>query len=169
MNTTDNGKRQAQAQMDSITRMVTALGVDYDRLAELREEREDWGTHPAYQTWTKAHPISAEELAELEEAAGECTSDEEAREAIQSDPLSIEVRSGWVSHGDNMTAEEFRIVLCTGGPHVEIRGEIERGCPVHCRLMHQDWGTPLTEHIVTHVEYLALCTYADAVGCFDWN
>ena len=53
---------------------------------------------------------------------------------IHETPLSIEVRSGWHSVGEDAgEPEEFRIVLCTGGPHVELTGDIggmvRVGCP----------------------------------------
>jgi hypothetical protein len=100
-----------------------------------------------------------EELQALENEAGECADSDEARENVQNDPLSIEVRSGWTSHGDTMTAEEFRIVLCTGGPHVEIRGEFDvHGQPYRAWMMYQDWGTPLTEYFdVEGSTLLAYC------------
>lgn len=85
----------------------------------------------------------AEELAELESAAGDNTSEEMARESIEQDALSVEVRTGWSSpgNGEELTPEEFRIVLCTGGPHVEIVGDLDRGTPARPRIIHCDWGT----------------------------
>jgi hypothetical protein len=72
--------------------------------------------------------------------------------------LSVEVRSGWASATDTMTAEEFRIVLCTGGPHVEIRGELHLGTPSRAWMMYQDWGTPLTQYFdVEGSTLLAYC------------
>ena len=81
--------------------------------------------------------VSSEELAELEEQAGEYESEDEARDAIYGTPLSIEVRSGWHGvHEDAGEPEEFRIVLCTGGPHVELTGDI--GGSV--RVVFTGWG-----------------------------
>lgn len=82
-------------------------------------------------------PDDAEELAELEEAAGDCESEDDARERIQEDPLSVEYRSDWVSYGEEMTPGEFRVVLCTGGPHVEIVGDIDLS---RVRVLYRDWG-----------------------------
>ena len=82
----------------------------------------------------------AEELAELEDDAGECEDAEDAEQRIHEDALSVEVRSGWRSVGEGMTADEFRIVLCTGGPHVEIRGELDlHGEPCSARIYFNDW------------------------------
>lgn len=63
---------------------------------------------------------------------------EEATQAIQEDALSVEVRSGWY-------AEEYNILLCTGGPAARIIGELdENGYPQSARIEHQDWGTDWT-------------------------
>lgn len=89
------------------------------------------------QYWVELNSEDAEELAELEEQAGEYESEDEARDAIYGTPLSIEVRSGWHNPlEDAGDPEEFRIVLCTGGPHVELTGDI--GGTV--RVVFKDWG-----------------------------
>lgn len=80
------------------------------------------------------------ELAELEEAAGYCESKDDARERIEQNALSVEVRSDWCNPGEEMTAGEFRILLCTGGPHVEIVGDLDRGEPSRPRILYKDWG-----------------------------
>ncbi len=79
-------------------------------------------------------------------AAALDTSDDAAREvamtAIHEDPLSIELRSGWEIHASDFHPEEFRILLCTGGPAVRIVGELDRGEPCSPRLEFQDWFSP---------------------------
>lgn len=73
---------------------------------------------------------------------------EKAREAIQNDALSVQVRSDWVdlNQVDQMDPAEFKILLCTGGPAVQIIGELnEHSEPESARLQHQDWGTPWTD------------------------
>lgn len=81
------------------------------------------------------------ELAELIEAAGDCESEDDARERITEDALSVEVRSGWHTVGEAPEPEEFRIVLCTGGPHVEIRGRLnDHNEPERCELHYAGWG-----------------------------
>ena len=166
-NQDNHGLDQAKAQAESIAAMIAAINCDYDRLQELRDEREaaieeaednpeNHESQKALEDWDTEN---AEELQALEIEAGECADSDEARENVQSDPLSVEVRSGWTSHGDTMTAEEFRIVLCTGGPHVEIRGEFDvHGQPYRAWMMYQDWGTPLTEYFdVEGSTLLAYC------------
>ena len=72
-----------------------------------------------------------------DEQAGKYADQDGARDAIHATPLSVEVRSGWHSVGEDAgDPREFRIVLCTGGPHVELTGDI--GGTV--RVVFRDWG-----------------------------
>jgi hypothetical protein len=72
---------------------------------------------------------------------------EEAMQAIQEDPLSVEVRSGWHSPGEKGEDEEFNILLCTGGPAVRIIGELGQfSQPEKAHLEYQDWFTPWVEY-----------------------
>lgn len=89
-----------------------------------------------------------EELAELEADAGDCESREDAEQRIQEGPLSVEVRSCWHTPGDNDLGPcEFRILLCTGGPAVQIRGELGTyNEPERAWLEYQDWFTPWIEY-----------------------
>lgn len=68
---------------------------------------------------------------------------DDARENL---PLSLEVRCAeWHTPGDGYPdADEFRIVLCTGGPHVEIRGKLNGyNEPEDAEIYAQDWFTQL--------------------------
>ena len=92
--------------------------------------------------FTGVDDAELEELEELEEAAGNCESEDDARERIQEMPLSVEVRSRWASVGDTLEPAEFRIVLCTGGPHVEIQGELtQHNEPCRAWVVYKDWDT----------------------------
>lgn len=208
-----NAREQAIAQVNSITNMVAALEIDYDRLDELqdlagttrfmagcnmagfmpdsepaafddfddakryviglmKDEEENTTSEEAAEdlsalaedTNLESYPFRVtcqgmafwvtrdgfmideedggrEELAELERIADGCADADEARDRIMEDPLSVETRSGWVSVGDEMTADEYRIVLCTGGPHVEIVGDLDQhGTPSNVRIVFRDWG-----------------------------
>jgi hypothetical protein len=70
-------------------------------------------------------------------------------EAMQEAPLAVDVRSGWTSRGplrSKFEAEEFQILLSTGGPALRITGYLGTDLePVDPRLEHQDWGTPWTQ------------------------
>lgn len=169
MTTQDHGLEQAQAQAESIAAMVAALTCDYDRLQELRDERAELSsaaedpesedeTAQAIAALAQWDDENGDELQDLKDAAKGCKEQDEARERIQEHPLSIEVRSGWTSYGDTMKPENFRIVLCTGGPHVEIMGEFDiHGQPYRAWLQYQDWGTPMTQFF--DIEQSTLLTY----------
>lgn len=91
----------------------------------------------------------------------------EAIRAIQEDPLSIEVRSGWHSPGTDAQAEEYRILLCTGGPACQIVGHLSAmGEPETARIEYQDWGTPWAEYRLTDEQEAIVLEYARQF-CFD--
>ena len=103
----------------------------------------------------------AEELAALKEAAGDCTSRDEAAQIIQEDPLSVEVRSDWYSPGsEDNKPSEFQVLLCTGGPAVRVMGQLdERGQPERAWIEHQDWFEGWQEYHGPHENQDALLTY----------
>jgi hypothetical protein len=87
------------------------------------------------------------------------------RERIQEDPLSVDVRSGWVSPGSTMEAEEFCILLCMGGPAVRIIGTLgNHGEPDYATLQHQDWYEEWTDYRLADSDVLV--RYA---SCFYFN
>ena len=125
MNTdnTNYAYEEAEAQMQAIHEMVAALNCDYDRLDELTDQD------------TELTQEEQAELTELKDAAGGCADRDDASTRAHENALSVEVRSGWSEVGAVGAPEEFRIVLCTGGPHVEIRGELDQnGEPRGARL-----------------------------------
>ena len=139
---------QARAQYETLCSMLAACAVDYGRLDELRDQAAD-------------EPLEGDELqelADLEEAAGDCSDADDAEQRIQEDPLAIDFRSDWVSKPSEMEPAEFAILLCTGGPAVRIRGELDRGQPVRAWLEYQDWGTPWTQYFDADSD--RLCEYA---------
>lgn len=81
---------------------------------------------------------------------------DQARDAINERPLSVEVRSPWYSPGDTNSAlqpAEFNILLSTGGPALRIIGDLdEYGQPMACEMQYQDWGTPWTNYDATSEE-----------------
>jgi hypothetical protein len=73
---------------------------------------------------------------------------------MQEAPLSVTVRSGWSSPGE-LEAEEFQILLSTGGPALAIFGDLDEHLqPSRPRLKHQDWGTPWRETFKADIESL---------------
>lgn len=87
---------------------------------------------------------------------------EEAGERIQEDPLSVEVRSGWYTPGSSdAPAEEYNILLCTGGPAVRIIGALNEYLePDSARIQYQDWGTPWTDYPLTSEQEATVLKYA---------
>lgn len=86
---------------------------------------------------------------------------DEARELIAQDPLSVMVRDGWRMPGAaSEGAEEFEILLGTGGPAVRIIGTLDRwGQACDPVLQVQDWFTPWTEFPTSDEGDEALRTY----------
>ena len=176
----DNAENQARAQLASIVKMVAALGCDYVRLQELREAkealREEFDAEPAnsgadFDNWARNQigfsTGEDDELEVLEAAAGDSTDqDEDAREqaerTIGEDPLCIDVRSGWQIIGETLVPSEFRILLCTGGPAVQIIGDLgEHNEPYgEAHIQYQDWFTPWSTLTgVSSDDQVALDTY----------
>lgn len=95
-------------------------------------------------------------------ANGESNS-EEAQQQIQDDPLSIEVRTGWFnpcSLNEKGEAEEFNILLCTGGPACRLVGKLDGFMqPESVQLQYQDWGTPWTTYHLNAKQEETILTY----------
>ena len=73
--------------------------------------------------------------------------EDDIREEIEQSVLSVQVRDGWRDPGAQSDgAEEFEILLTTGGPALRIRGELSDGAPQRAWLEWQDWGTPWTQY-----------------------
>lgn len=86
---------------------------------------------------------------------------EEAEQAIREDALSAEVRSCWTNVGQKFEPDEYRLVLCTGGPHVEIRGKLDKWSqPVTADILYQDWFTEFKTYHTDPIEQRYLLAYA---------
>lgn len=87
---------------------------------------------------------------------------EDAQQTIMEDPLSVGVRSGWVTDRTDMSPEEFKILLCWGGPAVQIVGCLDQhGQPENPRLEYQDWFTGWTEYPMAEEEEKDVLTYCE--------
>ena len=158
----DHGQQNASGWASSIAELVAALECDYNRLEELRDERDSAlydmknAESGEERTVMRAKLVAWDEdngaeLAELTAAAtleGDLQADADSvQERIQEAPLSVQVRSGWHDPGEQSEPEEFEILLSTGGPALHIRGELDQyKQPRRAWLEHQDWGTPWTEY-----------------------
>jgi len=84
-------------------------------------------------------------------------------ETERPDPLSIEVRSNWHCHGDMNPPMEFRIVLTTGGPAVQITGDLNsHNEPETATLQCQNWFTHWQNVSLTHRQAEAVLAYAQS-------
>lgn len=87
-----------------------------------------------------------------------------ARETIEQSVLSVMVRDGWHQPGQPSEdgAEEYEILLTTGGPALRIWGKLsQHGEPETAELQHQDWGTPWSRYPAPEATLLAFaqCFY----------
>ncbi|MGH8758105.1 MAG: hypothetical protein ACREVW_01095 [Burkholderiales bacterium] len=159
----EHARQNAQGWAQSIAAMVAAMHCDYARLQELRDEREALEPEDLA-TWNAENRDEFDALTDDATIDGDLQeSSDKARERIQESPLSAQVRSGWTSPGEPMEAEQFEILLSTGGPALRIMGELdEHKKPHRAWLEYQDWGTPWTEYHAPeqcdHDTLLAFCT-----------
>lgn len=158
--TTDHAKEQAQAQLRSILEMVAAHELDWDRFETLKEEREFFKKeelHAELVVWEQENKEEWEELAEI---AGDYEDQDAVREAMHNNALSCETRTDWSSNPEDNEPAEFRILICFGGPTVEIQGELgEYGEPSSAWIQYQDWGTPMTRLLISPDDEESLLTY----------
>jgi hypothetical protein len=110
-----------------------------------------------------------ESIEEMIEVLGNSTDEtrEDAERRIQEDPLSVGVRWSWRApgnlpqDGDNEYPEEYQILLCTGGPAVQIVGILNEHCePETVTLEYQDWFTPWVEYRLDSEDEETLLAYA---------
>ena len=101
-------------------------------------------------------------VGEVGEDMRETYHDEDAAQtAIDESPLSVEVRSGWHSQGESAEEAQYRICLCTGGPAVQIVGELGAfNQPDTAQLQCQDWFTPWTDVDTTSEDEATMLAYA---------
>ena len=145
MTMTDTAQDQARAQFESVAAMVA-------RLEHSQECNERNGGECDITDAVICDALGVY----ISDPDGHVTDDEwedyhdpvHAAEAIDEHPLSVQVREGWHSPGDNLPPAEFEILLCTGGPAVRMRGTLldPDSQPGNPRLEYQDWGTPWTEY-----------------------
>ncbi len=154
---TEQAEQQARAQLSSIRELVQRLAHTHNC------EGDRDGCDMPDPDIISALGYSQKEARPTDEQNADYHDRDKAQQAIEEDALSVEVRSEWHQPGtigDEVYAE-FRILLCTGGPAVQILGDVgEHGQPDQARLMCQDWFTPWTEVILESEETADLLTFA---------
>lgn len=141
LNQEESLKETGRCAAAAIIKMVAALECDYGRMAELNTFLITEGL---------LNTEARQELHELQTAAGECTSREEAEERIREDALDVRMRGDWYSYGtepaDAAKPVEAYILISTGGPASRIMLELDDGEPSRAWLEVQDWYTPWTRY-----------------------
>ena len=139
-------KEQARAQLDGIVSMAKRLkhcdecdGSDPEQCGLTDQELADG----LDEYWEGGAVLDDEER---EDYRTRYHDKEQASESIDEDPLSVEVRGGWHTPGEDNEMVEYTILLCTGGPACRIIGDLsEHNEPDSARLEYQDWFTPWTK------------------------
>lgn len=147
---------QAKAQLEGIVELVKRL----DHIRECDGEDCELTDAEIYAGISLSY-IEGDKA--TEEERGQYHDEEEARQSIDEDPLSVQVRSDWHNPGEEKgeTPAEYVILLCTGGPAVRITGELDQWQqPGSAKLQYQDWFTPWELYHTSEEEYKALITYA---------
>lgn len=156
----DHAKQQARAKLDHIVIMVQRLkhqeDCEFDNTGEC--DLTDKQIIEGLDKWYKEGAVSTEEQKRRYH------DHDAAEDEINEGPLSVEVRTGWYVIGEEKPEpEEFKILLCTGGPAVQIVGELgQYNRPEKPRLQFQDWFKPWTDYTeTTEEEDKALLDYCE--------
>lgn len=132
----NRAKEQAKAQLEGIVQLINRLNHIQECDGEdcqFSDKEILEGINLCYEDGAKA----------TEEERRQYHDEDDLRQSINEDPLSVQVRSGWANSPSEFEAEEYEILLCTGGPAVRIIGTLERfNEPDSAQLEYQDWFTP---------------------------
>jgi len=148
-------KDQARAQLETIAAMVKRLEHCRDCTGEdceLTDAEIYEGINLYYKEGDKATDEDKEQY----------HNEDDARQSISEDPLSLQVRSEWHTPGEDEAPTEYELLLCTGGPAVRITGELSQHQePETAKIEYQDWFTPWVRYANTSSEEdETLLTYA---------
>ena len=148
-------KDQARAQLETIAAMVKRLEHCRDCTGEdceLTDAEIYEGINLYYKEGDKPTDEDKEQY----------HNEDDARQSISEDPLSLQVRSEWHTPGEDEAPTEYELLLCTGGPAVRITGELSQHQePETAKIEYQDWFTPWVRYANTSSEEdETLLTYA---------
>lgn len=158
MNDNNHAEQQAIAQVATITDLMSCMAADFSAYKEARDElaraearyqellaEDNTGDIDYADNLDAASEdlgAAREALAEFPEGMTEFDDEDDLNEAIDTNALSVEYRSGWSNDREDLEPEEVRVVLCTGGPHVEIIADFDsRSGASSPRILYRDWGT----------------------------
>jgi len=162
----DRARKQAEAKLETVVQYV-------HRLRHIEECSGAGECSVTDEEILSALGFSSESLARAAisiEALREQYHDrEDALEYIYELPLEICVRTGWEPVGGprKRLADEYYILLCSGGPAVRIWGELDDyGEPCTAVLEYQDWFTEWVPHTGGHQHKDELLEFA---RCFSYT
>jgi hypothetical protein len=137
---TERARDQAAAQLAGITEMMQRLEA-----ADAGPEQFDVANHGDSGPWQHAKEY------------------EEVREEIVTSALSVEVCTDWHGVGavDAAKPTHYKILLCWGGPAVQIIGTLDDfNYPDRAQLQYQDWFTEWLDYPLTQEEEETVVKYA---------
>lgn len=158
-----DAKKYADSSLESIREMVSALEHSQDCKGECEDcEGVGYLREPDDKCATCKGSGECQEGKDSDNP--ESWHDEDAaRQRIEEDALSVEVRGDWHTPRDEDSSKpcEYCILITTGGPAARIVGELDSyGQPTSARFEYQDWFKPWTEVIRDREDYAAMRTYA---------
>lgn len=159
----ERARKQAEMQFETIASMVERL----EHVRECTDFNCDLLTDEEILRGINVHYHGQKAT---EEDREEYHDEHEAEENILTDPLTVQVRSGWCSPGEELKPEEYEILLCTGGPAVRISGylSLDYQQPETASLQYQDWFTEWTEYYLNSEEGEILLKYANEFNFGDF-
>ena len=91
-----------------------------------------------------------------------------ARDYIRDSALSVEVKSGWQTTGQELVQQDFRICFTTGGPSLYLQGELDQydQPTVDVRMYCGHWGEWAPLSVDRRGEFINDSVLNWVAGCF---
>lgn len=136
-----NDVEGAEARMHELTRAIEAAKLESAPFCVIAAGRAYWVAAAEEQDESEFDDLREIEATLVEADLKGAADAEDVEDAIQELPLSIELRSGWHTIGEDLEAAEVRVVLTYGGPSCEIRADYDpqTGCS-RPRVLWTEWG-----------------------------
>ena len=136
----DHAKHNAEAHLESIVAMIKRLDhcrdCDGDEDCELTAQEIFAGLDRFYSEGDEATEDDRLSYHTMEDAETD----------IQDSILEVSVSGeGWHQPGEEIKPDTYRILLTTGGPGCQIKGDLDQFCqPENAEIQYQDWDIPWT-------------------------
>lgn len=152
----DHAKHNAEAHLESIVAMTKRLDhcreCDGDEDCKLTAQEIFAGLDRFYSEGDEATEDDRLSYHTMEDAETD----------IQESILEVSVSAeGWYRPGEKLKPDTYRILLTTGGPACQVKGDLnEFGQPLTAEIQYQDWGTRWMRLPTTSEQDEALMEYA---------